>query len=349
MTDVKAGRIKSEAVTSGDLEAFEDSLHRSSLQGHWEHIRGGIAPVQRVVPHHWRWAEVSSALERAGELVSLEGDTAGRRTIRLVNPSLAATSQCSTHTLHMSVQLVKPGEVASAHRHSMAAIRFVLSGTSVVTTVDGEPLTMSPRDLILTPNWSWHDHVNAGSEPTIWLDGLDIPLVRYFGAAFFEPYGSATQPRRSRRHRAGLHRGLRPAARRGTEDAPLRYAWDDVAQCVEAGLDSELDPYDGVLLEYVGPDGGHTLPTMSCMLQALPPHYATRAHRHTSSGVFHVIEGSGTAKVGDASWHWEPGDFFVIPNWTWHSLTNDSREPSVFFVISDRPQLEVFGLYREGS
>jgi len=31
---------------------------------------------------------------------------------------------------------------------------------------------MYPGDLVLTPNWTWHDHANDTDEPMIWLDGL---------------------------------------------------------------------------------------------------------------------------------------------------------------------------------
>lgn len=36
---------------------------------------------------------------------------------------------------------------------------------------------MEPFDLVLTPNWQWHDHGNASGAPMIWLDGLDIPTI----------------------------------------------------------------------------------------------------------------------------------------------------------------------------
>ena len=61
---------------------------------------------------------------------------------------------------------------------------------------------MHPGDFIITPSWTWHDHGNLGidgvSEPVVWLDGLDIPMVRYFDAGFAEN-DSRRQPGRSRR------------------------------------------------------------------------------------------------------------------------------------------------------
>ena len=55
----------------------------------------------------------------------------------------------------------------------------------------------APGDFIITPSWTWHDHGNAdsadGGEPVVWLDGLDIPLLRFLDAGFAEN-PSATQP-----------------------------------------------------------------------------------------------------------------------------------------------------------
>ena len=50
---------------------------------------------------------------------------------------------------------------------------------------------------MLTPNWTWHDHINDTAEPMIWLDGLDTPLVRMLEAGFYEE--SARSRRRSAR------------------------------------------------------------------------------------------------------------------------------------------------------
>jgi len=52
---------------------------------------------------------------------------------------------------------------------------------------------MYPGDLVLTPNWSWHDHANDTDAPMIWLDGLDTPLVRMLEAGFYEEYHQERQ------------------------------------------------------------------------------------------------------------------------------------------------------------
>jgi len=38
----------------------------------------------------------------------------------------------------------------------------------------------------------------------------------------------------------------------------------------------------------------------------------------------------------------------VVPNWSWHRHRNSSqKEPAIVFSTTDRPLLEMLGLYRE--
>ena len=52
---------------------------------------------------------------------------------------------------------------------------------------------MDPGDLVLTPSWTWHDHGSEAAEPVIWMDGLDIPLIRSLESMFFEAFSDDRQ------------------------------------------------------------------------------------------------------------------------------------------------------------
>ena len=86
-----------------------------------------------------------------------------------------------------------PGEVAPAHRHSQSALRFIIEGHGAYTAVEGERTMMEPGDFVITPSWTWHDHGNDTDQPMVWLDGLDIPIVRLFDASFAEPANADSQ------------------------------------------------------------------------------------------------------------------------------------------------------------
>jgi gentisate 1,2-dioxygenase len=111
----------------------------------------------------------------------------------LENPGFSGGSRV-TQSLYAGLQLILPGEIAHSHRHATSALRFVLEGEGAYTAVDGERVTMKPGDFILTPSWTYHDHGNPGSDPVVWLDGLDIPITNFFDTSFAERYPDKSQP-----------------------------------------------------------------------------------------------------------------------------------------------------------
>jgi gentisate 1,2-dioxygenase len=253
----------------------------------------------------------------------------------------------------MGAQMVCPGEFAPAHRHTMGAIRFVVEGHGAVTVVEGEPLPMEPGDLITTPSWSWHDHLNSGDTPIIWLDGADGPMLHYYQAGFAHPFEERQQ--RMTKPLGWSHQTysmLRPQAAPIPASShyrpPYRYAWADTEKAFASLAEAPGDPYEGVLLRYSDPiGGGSTLPTINCEVQMLRPGEKGRAHRHTYTVVYHAFRGAGTTWIGDQKFAWEEGDSFVVPLWHWHSHENDSRAPAILFSINDRPALEALGFLRE--
>jgi gentisate 1,2-dioxygenase len=331
------------------VEAFDVDLERRHIEGLWK-LYGtppSTEPPKTLKPYLWKWAEVKHDLERAAEVINL-GPKEERRVLRLVNPGMQ-NRRATTHTMQMSFQLVKPGETARAHRHTIAAIRFVIKGKGAFTTVDGAKYEMAPGDLILTPSWSWHDHGNESLEPIIWVDGLDSPLVHFLGVGFFEHFPQERQPVTKTGKGLLSHSGyLKPPRCTGSEMAPTCYPWKDTADALQAHKDDIGSAYDGVMLEYSNAKtGGHTFPTLSCCIQLLRPGEKTKEHRHTSGAAYHVFRGSGTTTVGSESWHWEEGDCFVVPPWYPHKHENRSvNHDAILFSLNDSPLLEALGMHR---
>lgn len=118
-------------------------------------------------------------------------ESAFRRVVQLCHPSLKGTT---TRTLQLNIQLLKPKEHALAHRHTLAAIRFVVRGRGAHCVVEGESFEIGEGDFITTPNWTWHDHFNDSNETLMWLDGLDGPLARFLEVGFREPHKDKKQP-----------------------------------------------------------------------------------------------------------------------------------------------------------
>ena len=329
------------------LTRLDEKLAAVHLEGHWRLPEGGGGePVPFAPPHRWDWPELRALLCEAGELQAIEG-VGGRRTVRLCTPGLAA--KWATPTIHASVQLVKPGEVAAAHRHTLSALRFVIEGSGGYTTVDGAKLVMEPADLILTPQWTWHDHGHDGDQPMMWIDGHDVPFTRYLNSIFFEGYPTLQQevriPDDLARRRIGAMRpfGVTPAP----GGQPHVYKGREALALLHGLGDDARDPCFGITLSYMDPlTGGSTLPTMSCRLSRLRGGEETARHRRTANLIYHVVAGSGTTRAGEIELTWREGDIFVVPGWTWHQHQAQSSSDAVLFSMSDEPIANAFGLLR---
>lgn len=336
-----------------ELEEFRRDLRRLSLDAPFPDYGplftpGHATPVEPVL---WKWRDLQPRILRAGDLLTLEagGD---RRTLRLCNPGLPPRSG-TTRTLWASIQMIKPGEVAVAHRHTATALRFILHGEGAYTTVEGEQYGMRRGDLVLTPSWTWHDHMHTGTEPMIWLDVLDIPLTRALDSEFFEPYCRPQQPV-SRPAGRSPGKYAAPAMRPTWNPEPvpetplLAYPWERTIAALDALGDSEASPFDDVSVDYVNPrTGGPTLRTILCRCQRLRPRRRLRPHRHNSSAVYHVVQGRGATVIEGRRFEWEAGDFLVVPPWSRHQFENDGGEEALLFSVHDTPVLEALGLYRE--
>lgn len=324
-----------------DLAALDRWLDEHNMNGHWQRQHG----MGQFQPYLWRWSDIYHGLMVATEVVPM--DQTGRRTIQLRNPSLGGRM---TNTIHISIQCVMPGEIAKAHRHNAAAIRFVVKASpGAFTVVEGEPSPMEEGDFVTTPSWTWHDHYNSSKEPIVWLDGLDVRLVS-IGKMFSENFRQERQPHeRPVGYSATVLGDARPSWIESEHPTPpYRYPWADTYATLAALRDTEGDPHDGILLRYLHPvHGGPTLPTFSCEIQLLRPQEKTRPHRHNSTTIYQAFRGEGVTVVENERLQWLQGDIFVVPPWEWHHHENLLDRDVLLFSMTDWPALAALGLYRE--
>ena len=174
------------ADDEASIEELYRDFERLHLQGLWTQAADLMpsVPTPKAVPWIWRAADLLPIADRCGELITIERG-GERRAIALANPGLGGRPY-ATPTIWGALQHLGPRESAPAHRHMANAVRFVLEGQGVWTTVDGDACDMEPGDLVLTPAWTFHDHANTTDAPMRWFDGLDLPLANYLDVIFYE-------------------------------------------------------------------------------------------------------------------------------------------------------------------
>jgi gentisate 1,2-dioxygenase len=327
-----------------DREQLHKKFAEMGLRGYWQMRH----ETERMQPKLWRWKEIYPVLMETTKVIRI-GPDAFRRNVGL---------QTGSKTLSMGFQIVLPGETAAAHRHANTALRFVVKGSGAYTTSNGEPMVMELGDLLIQPNWVWHDHVNNSKEPIIWIDALDAGVVSFLDASGFrEEWAEGKQQPLTKTN--GASRRLYGPARQpnveynGAAGVPYHYKWGEALQALKELADQGIDdPYDGLFIEYKNPvDGGHTFLTMTCHIQMLQPGQETRFHRHTGTVLYHTVQGRGVTIVDKNSpveMQWDEHDSFSLPAWRWHAHKNLSQtEPAILFSVTDRPLLKMTGLDRE--
>jgi len=333
---------------------YYQRIARQSLTPLWESLHSLVPtePAPRCVPAIWKYNEIRPFIMEAGGIISAE--EAVRRVLILENPGLPGQSSV-TSSLYAGLQLILPGEVAPSHRHTQSALRFIVEGRGAWTAVDGERTTMRPGDFIITPSWTWHDHGNLeasdGGQPVVWLDGLDIPIVRFLDAGFAENYPEAMQPvvRPEGVSFARFGHNMMPVRHRanGATSPVFSYPYERSREALDQLYRlGELDAWDGVKLRYVNPaTGGWPMPTMATFMQFLPSGFKSKAHCSTDATVFSVVEGRGTVCIGSETFQFGPRDHFVVPSWA--PLQLAALDDAVLFSFSDRPVLAALNLLRE--
>lgn len=335
-----------------DMNVYYKTLEQQQLAPLWVVLKGLVPgePKSRAVPYQWHYEQVRRPLLEAAELITAE--EAERRVLVLENPGWTGKSQI-TDTLYAGLQVILPGEVAPAHRHTQSALRFVLEGAGGYTAVDGERTTMHPGDFIITPSWTWHDHGHDGSDPVIWMDGLDVPLVSFLRGGFREELEEASQhlarPEGDALARYGS--GLLPLrSARNTHTSPVfNYPYERTREALaRMTRTDEIDPHYGLCLRYVNPTSGDwAIPTLGTTMRLIPAGWSGRMLQATDSNVLVVIEGEVTVDIEDgARYTLRPRDVFALPGWVTYRIVGGAAD-SVIFAFNDRPVQEKLGLWRE--
>ncbi len=331
-------------------QSYYDRISKYDMAPLWEKLRDlvGNEPKTHCAPAIWRFRDVKSMVMEAADLISAK--EAERRVLVLENPALRGQSRI-TQTLYAGLQIIMPGEIAPAHRHTASAIRFIVDGDGAYTAVEGERTYMAPGDFVLTPNWAAHDHGNTSAKPMIWLDVLDLPTINFFETMFAEHLDEETQPvgRSDGDSLAFFGSGVLPDGAPVTlnRSPVINYTYARTRPILERMRKAgQVDKRHGARVRYANPiTGGWVMPTMGAQLALLPAGFKGEGYRATDGTIFVCVEGEGATRIGEQHFAWSAGDVFVAPPWLRYA--HEAGPESVLFSISDRPAQEALGIWRE--
>jgi gentisate 1,2-dioxygenase len=248
------------------------------------------------------------------------------------------------------MQLLLPGEWAPSHRHTPNAIRMIVEGEGAWTTVDGEKLPMRRGDLVLTPTGLWHEHGHDGSEPVIWLDVLDLPLVYYLEASYHLDGGRQTvTPGSSERAYARGALVPSPGFARSSKAYPmLRYPWADAKAALEA-MAADRPDLESVQVTYANPEtGADAQNILGYYALMLRPGQTLKLPVRSPAMVFHLIEGAADVQIENERFALEEADTCCAPGYCGVSLANRSADkPAYLFIADESPLHRKLGVYEQ--
>ena len=308
-------------TATDSLEALYKDFADLNMEGGWHRKFPALWPEPRrnFLPHVWHYAEVKPILDRAGRLV--DTTQAERRNLTMFNP-VEGNIYSTVRTIVAAYQMIRPGEVARAHRHTPNALRLILEGEGTYTVVDGKQVEMRPGDVLLTPNWAWHSHANSGDVDCYWMDFLDVPLVHLLEPMFYEPHPQGIEPEVE-----------------VLETAPIAFAWQDTLAALDAEQE-RVGPGKPVSVE-LGPE---KLDSIGLEMIRIPAGGSTEMLRTTANSIFAVVRGSGESEIDGEALPWAFGDTIAVP--AWRPYRHRAAEETVLLRVTDAPVFEKFGWLR---
>jgi gentisate 1,2-dioxygenase len=365
--NAEAGKLHIWLRTQANAPAQRPWFRETGIEASGQIAAGRVGAAQlKPVAHRWQWSEIAPYLDCIAEIARGADvspiEFAERQQFLLTNPGLGGRLQV-TSTMRCAVSIYNPGDVAPVHIHTPNASRTILSDSGGYTTIEGERCEAARGDLILTPNGTWHDHGNDGSEPVVWIDVLDFPLMEFLDCVWLDeafPGDTLGNSRAQTVTHAGSYSqrlygqgGLVPrfvAHRRGfgRDTTPMfHYRGADVREALDGLRQEEGDPYEAIVLRFVNPATGASLfPTLDYGALLLRPGEATRFKRETASTLYIAMEGEGATEIGGQRLDWRANDIFVVPSFAWRRHVNKGGIDAVLYTVSDAPLIEKIGQYR---
>lgn len=311
-------------------------------------------------------AYVVRAADLAEAMAELEegkpGDD-GRREFSVVHPNSVEPGLGLAPGIETVFGLLLPGESTRNQRHNASSFAMCLTGSGQAE-IDDVRFDLGHRDTWVTPSMSPHTLRNTGTEPFTyvqysnkpWLQKLEIYYLEY------EPPTPAEQMRafeKAARTGARIKRAkdLAPAFAIGdgtsmllpyehlinpefVESKPLKWAWQDVAPHLgflkTLGVDYTGRPLFCLYNPATGNRNGTTFNFFATISNGIGNRVGP-AHRHSSSAINYILDGSGWSVIDGVRIEWEAGDIMLsAPGWAIHGHAR-GPDGAAILTVQDHP------------
>ncbi len=333
-----------------DLPAdYVQDMRSHNLVPLWPSLRGVLPPripTRQTQPTLWAYDRIRPLLLQAGQLTPIE--KAERRVLVLANPGHGLDKMQASPAIYLGMQLLLPGEWAPSHRHTPNAVRMVVEGEGAFTTVDGQKCPMQRGDLILTPTGLWHEHGHEGTDPVIWLDVLDLPLM-FYAEVSYHVNGPRQEVKSACAERRYAHGGILPTPvfQRSEHAYPmLRYPWEQVRAAL-AALAQEAPALEHVQVTYINPQTGDDVENvLGFYALMLRPGQTLQLPARSPAQVFHVIEGQMHWECAGAGHIMSDADTACAPGYETVTMRNTQADrPCWVFMADESPLHRKLGVY----
>jgi gentisate 1,2-dioxygenase len=124
----------------------------------------------------YEWGPTYETLTKAEK--AMAGSPHDGIIMQYVNP---ATGGPVMPTLGAYIQLLRPAQHTSAHRHTGSVVYNVAKGRGF-SIIDGRRLDWQERDIFVVPSWSVHEHANlSAGEDAVLFSFSDLPVMHALG------------------------------------------------------------------------------------------------------------------------------------------------------------------------
>ena len=172
-------------LSAAETAEFRAALAAASMAAFWENVERVEARTDRSrrssgAGNKWNRSSPRRCARPPSRTPTAVCSRFARR--RPMRP-LTASPQIWLRRCRSSCRASMPRRIATR----WARCDLVMEGDGADTVVDGKACPMEPGDMIITPGWTWHEHLHHGTKRMVWLDGLDVPLHVHLGNIRFEP------------------------------------------------------------------------------------------------------------------------------------------------------------------